>query len=891
VVEETGSPRDPNHGRSLEVEPSPRVPGAETSAGASRVMLEVSDVAKRFGETRVLLGLDLRLRAGTVHGIIGANGAGKTTLMRVIMGETRADAGTFYLGSTSVEASRWSGVAAAGGRIAMVHQEIPVFENLRVYEHFALEQAASGGRRRAWRARARRQANDAIGELFPGSLIRPQSRVADLSLGQRQMLDIALAVTTPDLEFLVLDEPTSALDRKQAEQLRKAIDQLRDRGVAVLLVTHRLEELLSLCNEITVLRDGRVAQAGPASGFDTESLIVAMGGIAGARVAPTSVEHTPTAQDGEVVATVTPPDGRGLAVEVRRGEIVGLAGLSGSGQSELVTAIARNRRSRWISVRGRAAMVSGDRRGRGIFQVWSILRNVTVGSLGAQGHLGAVLPNWERSLYSRWKDRLQIRAARSDELVTTLSGGNQQKVLIARALAARPQVLVLDDPTRGVDASTKSEVYELLRESASEGMGILWYSTEDDEMLQCDRAYVMRDGIVEQELRRGQISREAIVTASFATGAEAESSASDARTQAQGPRSRWSRVLAPRGWSLIAVVLIALVVATGIEQPSALTPSSLPTLTSSFTPLVLAAVAEMMIISVSDIDLGIGAFMGLINAVSATWLVHHPVLGALSLVGFFLLYVLQGLLVAVRRVPAIIVTLGGSFIWLGLGLIVLPTPGGTSPNWLTSIGAASWAFPEPLIISIVVAVLGALLFFRMRLGVRIRAVGNNSDSYAIRERSNFAAVRERVTAWSIAGVFAILAGLSVTALTSSADPSASQPDTLLAIAAVIVGGGEFVGGFVEPVGAILGALMFSLLEAYLALTSINVNYTSLVEGGVLIGVLALRLLFRPRAASALDRHGGLLARYRRGRTLGAALPTGGSGPTSANDHDSKVGMR
>jgi ribose transport system ATP-binding protein len=821
----------------------------------------MNNVAKRFGETPVLLGVDLRLRVGTVHGLVGANGAGKTTLMRTLMGETRADAGTFCLGSTSVDASRWSGVEAAGGRIAMVHQEIPVFENLRVYEHFALEQAASGGSNRAWRARARRQANDAIGALFPRSSIQPQSRVADLSLGQRQMLDIALAVSAPGLEFLVLDEPTSALDREQAEQLKKAIGQLRDKGVAVLLVTHRLEELLSLCNEITVLRDGRVAKAGPASGFDAESLIVAMGGVAGARVESSAapVEHTPTAQEGKAVVTVTPPDGRGLAVEVRRGEIVGLAGLSGSGQSELVTAIARNRRSRWISVRGRAALVSGDRRGRGIFQRWSILRNMTVGSLGAPGDLGAVLPHWERSLYSRWKERLQIRADRSDELITTLSGGNQQKVLIARALAAHPQVLVLDDPTRGVDASTKSEVYELLRGSASEGMAVLWYSTEDDEMLQCDRAYVMRDGIVEQELAGGEVTREAIVTASFAAGAEAESSTSHAGPQAGDGRSPWSRLLTPRGWSLIAVVLIALVVATGIQQPSALTPGSLPTLTSSFTPLVLAAVAEMMIISVSDIDLGIGAFMGLINAVSATWLVSRPALGALSLVGFFLLYVCQGLLIAVRRVPAIIVTLGGSFIWLGLGLIVLPTPGGTSPNWLTSIGAANWAFPEPLVISIVVAVLGALLFFRMRLGVRIRAVGSNSDSYAIRERSNFAAVRERVIAWSIAGVFAILAGLSVTALTSSADPSASQPDTLLAIAAVIVGGGEFVGGFVEPVGAILGALLFSLLEAYLALTSINVNYTSLVEGSVLIGVLALRILFRPRAASARDRHRGLLA--------------------------------
>jgi ribose transport system ATP-binding protein len=844
----------------------PLAAASSVDPDAATTVLEATRVTKRFGETRVLLGVDLRLRAGTVHGVIGANGAGKTTLMRILMGETGADAGTFRLRDAPAEAGRWSGVQGAGGRIAMVHQEIPVFENLSVYEHFALEHAAGGGRRRGWRSRARTRAADEIARLSPTSAIRPSSRVADLSLGQRQMLDIALAVSTPGLEFLVLDEPTSALDREQAEQLKRAIDLLRQQGVAILLVTHRLEELLSLCDEITVLRDGRVAISGVASGFDAESLVVAMGGAA--RVA--EAEQRPAAgvsePAGDTVVTVTPPDAGGLAIEVRRGEIVGLAGLSGSGQSELVTTIARGRRSRAITVRGRAALVSGDRRGSGIFPLWSVLRNVTVGSLGSQTHVGVVAPGWERTLYSHWRERLGIRAQSSDDPVTTLSGGNQQKVLIARALAANPQVLVLDDPTRGVDASTKREVYDLLRASATDGMAVLWYSTEDDEMLQCDRAYVMRDGAVEHELRGGEITREAIITASFPAPEEGDDGAEAAAggDRADVRRSPWAWALTPRSWYLITAVLAALVVATQIQQPQALTGTGLPVLTSSFTPLILAAAAEMMIIAVSDIDLGLGAFMGLINAISATWLVRHPLLGALALVGFFLLYVAQGLLVAVRNVPAIIVTLGASFIWLGMGLIVLPTPGGTSPGWLTNLGAATISFPEPLIVAIVLGVIGPLLFFRTRLGVGIRAVGNSSDTYAVRARSAAAAVRERVIAWTIAGVLAVLAGLSVTALTSSADPTASQPDTLLAIAAVIVGGGEFAGGFVAPVGAILGALVFSLLEAFLALTSINVNYTSLVEGAVLIGVLALRLLFGPQTMSWL--------RPARGRARPAANP-------------------
>jgi ribose transport system ATP-binding protein len=854
--------------------------------------LAARGVHKSFAETRVLSGVDLVLKAGSVHGVVGANGAGKTTLMRILMGETRADEGTFTVRGASIGAQHWSGVRAAGGRIAMVHQEVPVFDNLRVYEHFALEGLAPGAGALSWRAAARRGAREALASLFPASGVSPNSAVAGLSLGRRQMLDIALAMSRPGLEVLVLDEPTSALDRQQAQQLKSAVSQLRNQGVAVLLVTHRLEELLSICDEITVLRDGRVAKWGPASEFDESSLIVAMGGAATANAALSTAESpgnqgqlvaSPSAASKErlgathgdaLVARVPPAGGVGLAVEVRRGEIVGLAGLSGGGQSQLVTSVAQ-KRSRGATVAGRAAFVTGDRRGSGIFPLWSTLRNVSVGSLGTLGPPGWVFPGREKSTYKSWENRLRIRTSSPLQLVTTLSGGNQQKVLIARALAAQPRLLVLDDPTRGVDAGTKQEVYQLLRSSAATGMAVLWYSTEDEEMLRCDRVYVMRDGAVVREIRGPDLTREAIVTASFAPAGAGEEPDWD-RPGAARPLRETSSL---RGWWLVAAVLLGLVVATGIARLSALSLSGLPVLVSSFTPLVLAAAAELMVISVSDIDLGVGAFMGLINAVSATWLVSHPFLGALALVGFLVAYTCQGFIIGVRRVPAIIVTLGFSFVWLGLGLIVLPVPGGTAPAWLTSVGSANVpVVPEPLIVSIVVGVLTTLYFFRTRLGVRTRAVGNHPDGYAVRTGSPFAPIRERVVAWALAGILATLAGLSVTALTSSADPSASQPDTLLGIAAVIIGGADFVGGRVEPAGAVLGALMFGLLEAYLGLTSLNVNYTSLAEGAVLIGVLGLRLFFRPRVARR--RASGALWRFRSQERFNLPAPgTAGRAPT------------
>jgi ribose transport system ATP-binding protein len=804
--------------------PDPSEPGA----------LHIGGVFKSFGETRVLQGVGMTLSPGSVHGLVGANGAGKSTLMRILAGELRPDAGTIQVKAHSYEAGEWSAVLAKRAGVAMVHQEVPVFANLMVYEHFAMVHGGGAGR---WRGRAKAAAREAIDRAFPGSGFGPSTRVGDLTLAERQMLEISLAVSLPSLRVLILDEPTSALAREQVDELRALVADLRARGVTVLLVTHRLEEVLSLCDVITVLRDGVVASSGPSQDFDEHGLIQALGGGLADGVRSATAERT-VADASEVLIRVPATDAQAIELTVQRGEVVGLSGLSGSGQVELLRRVLHENAGG--SAAHRAALVSGDRRGQGLFPLWSTLRNLTFGSLRGMLRLGLVDRSAEQRLYSKWRERLRIRARDPEDVITTLSGGNQQKVLIARALAAEPDVLLLDDPTRGVDAAAKAEFYESLQETSREGRAVLWYSTEDNEMTYCDRVYVMQDGHVRQVLQRREIGREAIVAASFARfGDVSGGGAADVRRQ-----PRWFAGLT-QGWSLVAFVVVALIVAIGFAQSSALSLNGLPILVSSFTPLVFAAAAEMSIIAVSDIDLGLGAFMGLINAVSATILVHQPALGAIAIVGFGILYVLQAVLVELRRVPAIIVTLGASFIWLGIALMILPAPGGTAPNWLMNVGNLNVPLiPEPLLLAVAVAVIGTLVMFRTRIGVRIRAVGNSPENYRAREGGRRGTLRVRLVAYAMAAVFAILAGLSMTALTSSADPTASQPDTLLAIAAVIIGGATFVGGKVEPAGAILGALMFGLLEAFLGLTPINVNYTSLIEGSVLIVVLALRLAIR-----------------------------------------------
>ena len=829
---------------------------AEQGKG-SGTALEARAVVKEFGETKALRGVDLTLVPGTIHGLVGPNGSGKTTLMRILMGETAADSGTFVLGDVKVDAGKFRGVQSTGTNIAMVHQEVPVFDNLRVFEHFAFH----AGHRKKWRSATRKEAARALSELFPDSGISVDTVVSDLSLGQRQMLEIALAFSTRELDFLVLDEPTSALGRTQVKQLKDAVTHLRAEGIGVLLVSHRLEDILTVCDTITVLRAGVVAATGPSTDFDATSLVVAMGGAAKSTIEAPVVGAGAHGDedDRNIVVEAQFEGGTGLSVISHRGEIVGLSGLAGSGQSELLERVLREFQ-RGDKV---ATMVSGDRRARGIFTSWNILRNITVASLSGLTSWTWIRKSGEIEVYKKWRERLKMAAPNPADPVLSLSGGTQQKVLIARALAANPTLLLLDDPTRGVDPTTKAELYELLRTTGREGRAVLWYSTEDEEMLQCDRVYVMRAGRIERELSGPELTREAIVAASFEGASSHVGGQEASQSSVRRDLLRWTR----HGWFLAGALLVALFIGCWVREPLSVTETGLPILVSSFTPLVFAAAAEMCIIAVSDIDLGLGAFMGLVNAISATTLISHPLVGIVEIVACGVGYAGQSLFVAIRKIPAIIVTLGFSFVWLGLGLIIVPQPGGSSPGWLTSIGSANLPIvPEPLLVAAIVAAGTAWLFYRTRFGLRVRAVGNNPDGYAVHARSNGAAVRARASAWALAAVFAVLAGLSVTALTASADPSASQPNTLLGIAAVIMGGGYFIGGRIDAVGAVLAALMIGLLASFLGLTPINVEYTSLVEGVVLVAVLGLRLVFRPRVRQRRDE---LLLRS---VSLGAARP-------------------
>ncbi|WP_204848161.1 ATP-binding cassette domain-containing protein [Rhodopila globiformis] len=804
-------------------------------------VVRLRGIGKSFGPTRANDAIDLAIAPGEVVGLVGANGAGKSTLMRVICGLVQPDEGSFEIAGETIDFTHYSPNAALARGIRIVHQELSLCANLTVTENFMLEEPAPPlAPASGWRSRFRERARRETEEIFPGVGLRLDARVEELRIGQRQVVEISRAAATGNLRLLVLDEPTSSLDAGRSGHLREWVRNGAAKGAAFIFISHKLHEILDVATRVVVMRNGRVVWDGAAERTSVATLVEQMGGHPPAVPAGSA----PVARQAENAA---PPlvtvAGVAAGLNFRAGEIIGLAGLDGNGQRPFLHAVRRAGR-RGVAVAGiscaaEPGFVSGDRRGEGVFPLWSVLENIVVGGSVRRNLLGIVSATKERRTVDPLLDRLRIVGSRLDANILELSGGNQQKTLVARALMHGSRILLLDDPTRGVDVETKQEFYRLVREIAAEGALVIWYSTEDAELLECSRVLVFRDGQVTRELRGGEISEEAIVACSFIEPGGAGARGSQAHA---GP-SFVSRLVqfAPAG------SLVVLLVAMVALNPETATPFGADLLLSAAVPVVLVALGQMFFIGGSEIDLGIGPFAGLVSVLSATLLVAQPFLGGLAILLALAVYAAMGLLIELRRMPSIVVTLGASFVWTGCGYMLQPTPGGSSPAWLTA--AFNWNVPDlPTSVAlIVIAGIVAVLIDRTRAGVVLRGFGN--DARALRQLG-WSAAAFAMLRYAIAGCFAAAAGFSLTAINTASDINAGNAYTLLSIAAVVIGGCELLGGSTAPVGVVCGAVTLSLIGALLGLMGISTDYNAAVQGLLLLAILGVRGAIRLREARA-----------------------------------------
>ncbi len=481
---------------------------------AGEDLVAIRDLARSFGAVRALDGVDLSIGAGEVLGLVGHNGAGKSTLVNILVGNLAADRGTMAVGGNPVALDTYDVAAARRLGIRCVFQELSLCPNLRVLENTrVVHPALSGG---GWRVRAGALIRGALDEIFPGHRISPDARVGTLSLGERQMVEIARAFTETDAapRLVILDEPTASLDQEAAGQLLRYVRQAATRGIAVVLISHRLDEILRHTDRLVVMRDGRIAGAGVSGELSRHRLVEMMGTVATAR--PEALRAT-AGEGGQMRLSAKHPSGLGLPLAVRAGEIVGLAGLDGHGQRAMLHRLfhARHRRAPGVEIAGRIAYISGDRQLEGVFPLWSIAHNITIGALGRLARYGFLSPRAETALAQSWRTRLDIRAPSVDTPITSLSGGNQQKALVGRAFAGGAEIVLCDDPMRGVDVGTKQEFYAGLRQEAEAGRAFLWYTTETEELANCDRVYVFREGVIVEEIAAAEFSEARVLAASF----------------------------------------------------------------------------------------------------------------------------------------------------------------------------------------------------------------------------------------------------------------------------------------------------------------------------------------------------------------------------------------
>jgi ribose transport system ATP-binding protein len=476
-------------------------------------VLEVRDVAKRFGATTALDGVDLTLSAGEVHALIGENGAGKSTLMSILAGAVRPDRGAMQVDGRPYTPAGPRDARQRG--VALIHQELCLCPHLSAAENVLLGlEPARGG----WVDRdAARRRTVGLLEQFGRSGLHPEARVGDLPLAAQQVVEICRALAA-DARIVLMDEPTSSLQRADVDRLFALIRGLAARGIAIIYISHFLEEVREIAGRYTVLRDGRSVASGSITDASNDQLIAHMVGRAVLTPWPPLRSGEGERHEGDVILAVhdlaAPPLLKQASFELRRGEVLGIAGLMGSGRSELIRALfgLEPRASGRIVLAGRSLAVSGarpsrrlaqgfgylseDRRREGLALALSVADNLTA------TRFSACSPGWgwldldrQRATATRWIDALHIRAAAPTQPVRALSGGNQQKVAVGRLLHQDAAVLLLDEPTRGIDVGSRAQIYEAIARCAGQGKAVVLVSSYLPELFGlCDRLAVMSRG-------------------------------------------------------------------------------------------------------------------------------------------------------------------------------------------------------------------------------------------------------------------------------------------------------------------------------------------------------------------------------------------------------------
>ena len=790
-------------------------------ASASPVVLRLGNVVKTFPGVVALKGVTFEVLAGEVHALVGENGAGKSTLMAVAAGSTVPDSGTVEIGGQSLDSASPSIAQSLG--LAIVYQHLSILEDLTVTENMVFAMPAP---LRPPMSKAEAWVNGHLASV--GADIEPSDRVGSLSTANRQLVEIAKALAL-DAKVLVLDEPTEALTRVESERLFANIRSIRDKGTAVVYISHRLPEVKRVADRITVLRDGETRGTFEAAGISEGEILRLIIGRAVDQVFPDKRADTQAVSPLLEVESLSGPGFRDVSVSVQPGEIVGLAGVEGNGQRSFLRALAGVAVGRGrMLVEGSAMRLGrpsrmrtagvihlpGDRHREGVMLTLSVRENVSLLALSQMARGGFVRRSAERAMVAGQIDRLGVKTPSAETNVSSLSGGNQQKVLFARALLGAPRVLLADEPTRGVDAGARIDLYRVMRDAASDGRAVVVLSSDAVELQGlCDRVLVFSRGRVVRELEGGEINEENITGAAVTSDTEHHADQQTTSDRVRRARRFISGDYLPS--SVLALLIVLVAVLTQADSGRFLSSYSLHGTLLLASVLAFVSLGQLVVLMTGNIDLSVGPLMGLTTVVTSFfWATGQGtgdlVLGIFVVIGTGLAVglVIAGL-VRIGRLPSVLASLAAYIVIQGIGLLLRPIEAGElRPDITGAINTSIGWMPVAAIAAVVITIAAELLLRRSRAGLELRAVGSDeSRAHRLGAHVNLT----HVAAFVICSLFAVAAGIMLAGQlgVGQGDPAASSSYTLASITAVVLGGTSIFGGRGSFVGALLGALLLT----------------------------------------------------------------------------------
>jgi rhamnose transport system ATP-binding protein len=820
-------------------------------------------VTKTFGGIAAIRDVSFGLRAGEVLALLGENGAGKSTCVKLLAGVIEPDAGGRVLVGGRV--TRFSSpLDARESGIAVMHQHPGLFPDLTVAENIFIGRM----RQRAGFTDGRRMESEA-GELLAavGLACAPTALVGQLRISEQQLVEVARALSQ-QARVLIMDEPTAALSQREVDRLFALVDTLRTRGTAMMFVGHRMDEIFRVADRIAVLRDGRLIATEPAGSMTRDRAVQLMIGRA-----LTTLYPERTALPGEVRLEASGLS-RGVAFRdvsftVRAGEIVGLGGLVGSGRTEVARVLfgIDAADSGIVRLNGEPvrpasaaeamshgiAYVSEDRLGQSLVMDGAILFNASLAVAGRATKSGLMSRVRELALVVPHLDRLRLRFASYDQPVRALSGGNQQKVVLSKWLATEPTVLILDEPTQGIDVGSKAEVHSMIAALARDGLAIILISSELPELLgMSDRIIVMREGTVAAELSGTEANQESVLRAATGpVGDAGPGSSEDHALSAASSRPWWRR----RELGL-AIAIAAVIVPVTIINPRMLSSANLLSISLDVALLAVVAVAQMLVMVTRGIDLSVASIIGLSAYGAASLMSTHPALGvgagiaAACLLGLACGLV-NGLIITRGAVPAIVVTLGTLSIYRGIDSL---WAGGHQisadhvPNaWLALTGYRLAGVPAVVIIAVMVMLGAALLLKRTAIGRELFAIGSNPDAASL---VGIRVHRRRLGAFAVAGLLAGFDGALWASRYATVDARVATGFELTVVATVVVGGVAIRGGAGSILGVACGALLLLVIQNGLTLVRIDPLWLQGVYGLVIVGAVTIDTLVARRTAGA-----------------------------------------